>query len=186
MAGTSAAASSATGALVGSGALTGAAVAASVATGTLVGFGVLAGASAATSTATGSFNTKAWVFTPGRIVYVAADGPTNFAAPPYIPSYAALGPSDDDDFLQDWSAKLDGATIATIANITTTPAGLTIAMPTVFAGAAGAASAVAFTASAGTPSAPGTVGVSYTVSASIVTSDGRDLTRSAIVPVQNR
>jgi len=105
---------------------------------------------------------------------------------PQIPSYTALGPADDDDFLIDFSAKLAGATITNLVSVTATPAGLTIIAPSIVAGSAGAASAVAYGATVGTPTAPGTVGITYTVSASIVTSDGRDLTRSAIVPVQNR
>ena len=113
----------------------------------------------------------------------------SFTITPAIPSYTALGPSDDDDFLIDFTAKLAGATIAALVGVTATPAGLTVIAPSVVAGPPPlslAASGVAFGATAGTPAAPGAVGVSYTVSASIVTSDGRDLTRSAIVPVQPR
>ena len=105
---------------------------------------------------------------------------------PQIPSYTAFGPSDTDDCLIDFSAKLAGATIATLVSVTVTPSGFAVNTPTIVPGTAGANSAVAFVGVAGTVSAPGITGVSYTVSASIVTSDGRDLTRSVNVPVQLR
>ena len=110
----------------------------------------------------------------------------SYTATPVIPTYSALGPSDDDDFLIDFSGKLAGATITTLVSVTATPSGLTLIAPSIVAGTAGAASAVAFGATVGTPSAPGTTGIYYTVSASVVTSDGRDLTRSAVIPVQPR
>ena len=106
-----------------------------------------------------------------------------------FPIYGPLGPSDTDDFEMDFTGKLAGATIASVAAVTAAPSGLSVGTPAIVTGPAPASalnSAVAFTLSPGSLASPGRTGITYLVSVSVGTSDGRELTRSAQVTVTTR
>lgn len=180
--------SSATGLLLGYGSLSGASISVSSATGAFTNTGALSGSSDSVSSATGNLLGHEWLFN-WRGINATPKGQKGISlGVSYVPTFRSpLGPEDTDDFQFDFSSKLAGATISQLVEIVVSPSsGLTISDSAIISGKAGSNSAIGFTASVGTPQSPGLYKANYTVSVSIVTSDGRDLTRSAIMLVNLR
>lgn len=100
-----------------------------------------------------------------------------------FPLLSPLGLQDADEPIEfDFSKPLGTATISTVTSVTSAPSGLTFGTASVQTSSdSGKANA-----SVNVPVTPGTQSQTYTVTAIIVTSDGRTLGRSLLLPVQKR